>query len=212
MHLFSRQTRLTGGRTREAMTWAATITEKVNQTTGLGVGLWSRSYSPGFGTLAWSMFIPDLATLEAAGDKLQVDDAYIDLTDQGAAFTDDALDDQLSVVVHGDPDPERPLEYVSVVRAVCAAGHAVSGMTVGIEIAQLAEQITGLPTMFVADSTGSYGGVGWLTGYEDIGKLEAAQTALAEAVNFAELLDTKANGCYVEDATLTQQLIYRRLV
>src|SRR5436190_19102365 len=81
MYLFSRRARLSPGNTREAMAWATAITEKVNQISGLPVSLFTQVFSPGVGTLVWSTFVPDLATLEAATDKLNTDDGYISMGD-----------------------------------------------------------------------------------------------------------------------------------
>src|SRR5690242_10076713 len=86
MYLFSRQAQLAPGNTRAAMTWATGITEKVNQITGLEVSLFSLTFSPRVGTLAWSTFVPDLPTLEVATDKLLVDDGYVSMVDAGAKY------------------------------------------------------------------------------------------------------------------------------
>ena len=112
--------------------------------------------------------------------------------------------------VYGAPDPEREITYVSGVRAVLAAGNIERGMTAAVEIAQAAEKATGLNTMVLQSSTGPYGGIGWLTGYPDIDALERAQQALGEDPGLIELIDA-SQGCFVEDAAVTQQTFYRRL-
>jgi hypothetical protein len=211
MYLFSRRTRLAGGNGRAGLEWAVAMCERVNQITGLDVGLWGTVYSEGFGTISFTTFLPDLAALEAAGDKLQVDDGYLEASDKGAALTIGGLDDSLLEIVHGVPDPSRNPQYVSGVTAVCASGHLAKGMTVGVEIAQRAEKITGLPTLFVRGATGPYGGVGWLTGYEDIGSLESAQQALADDASWLEFLDDEVEDAYAEDPSITQSTIYRKL-
>jgi hypothetical protein len=211
MYLFSRRGRIDGGHTNESLAWATGITEKVNEITGLGVGLWMQVFSPEFGSVSWSTFLPDLATLETAGDKLAADAGYVAMTDEGAKYISGGLDDSLLQIIHGEPDPDRSVEYVSGVRAVCSTGNIANGMAVGVEIAQKAEVVTGLPTLFAADTTGPYGGVGWLTGYENIAALEGAQQALNADPSFVALVDGKAAGVYVEDPSITQQIIYRHI-
>jgi hypothetical protein len=211
MYLFSRRARLAGGNTRKAMTWSIGITEKVNQITGLGVNLYSQVFSPEVGTLVWSAFVPDLATLEAASDKLTADDGFISMTDEGSALTTDQLDDSLVQVLHGQPDPNRHVEYATVVQAVCANGSVARGIEVGMEIAQRAERATGTPTMFVASTTGVYGSVGWITGHSDIRAVEAAQGALMADASFGEFVDREAGKVYAEQPNLTTQLLYRQL-
>ena len=212
MYLFSRRGRIDGGNTNEALAWATGITEKVNEVSGLPVGLWMQVFSPAFGTVSWSTFLPDLATLEAAGDKLASDPGYVAMADAGAKFISTGLDDSLISIVHGDPDPSRSIEYVTGVQAVCSTGNIAMAMTVGVELAQAAEAATGLPTLFGANVTGAYGGVGWLTGYENIGALETAQQALSADPEWVALIDTKTAGVYAEDPSITTQLVYRRIV
>lgn len=211
MYLFSRRLRIGPGHSREAMEWALGQTEKVNKITGLPVGLYMQVYSPEVGAIGWSTFVPDLATLEAAGDKLQADDAMAAATDRGASFVLGGADDSLAQVVHGEPDPNREIQYVTVVRTVCATGSIGRGMEAGVEIAQRAEKITGTPTLFMADVTGSYGGVGWITGHANVQSVEAAQQALATDPGWVKFIDKTVGGVYVDDAAMTTQLIYRRL-
>ena len=212
MYLFSRRTRLAPGNGRAGLEWAVEMTGLASTITGLPIGLYGQVYSPAYGTLAWSTFIADLATLEQAGDALMTSDEYVAMSDRGAQLTIGGMDDGLTQIVHGEPDPDREINYVSVVRAVTAGGNAVRGITVGVEIAQRAEAATGLPTMFGTDVTGTYGGVGWLTGYEDAGAVEAAQQKLAADPGWLEYVDREAGTAYVEEPGFTTQLMYRRLV
>lgn len=211
MYLFSRGVTLAPGRNRESIAWAVAQTEKVNKITGLQVGLFMQVWSPAVGALRWSTFVSDLATLQAAGDKLNSDDSFVSATDKGAAFTIGGADDMLAQVVHGEPDPARQVEYVSAVRAVCATGSIARGMDVGIELAKRAEKITGAPSLFTADVTGSYGGVGWVSGYANVQALEASQQALAADGSWVAYLDKEVRGVYAEEPSLTTQSIYRRV-
>jgi hypothetical protein len=213
MYLFSRSARLSGGKFRDSMAWATSITERVTQTTGLQVGLWNQTFSPSVGTLVWSTFVPDLATLEAANDKLMVDDAYNDLVDRGNELViPGSIDDALGMIIHGQPDPNRHVEYVAAVRSTISAGNLAQGIALGVEIAQRAEQITGQPTAFLADSTGNYGGVEWLTAFANVAELEQAEQTLNADQSFIELIDTQAAGVYADQPGASTQLIYRRIL
>jgi hypothetical protein len=211
MYLFSRRLRIGPGQNRKAMEWALGQTDKVKQITGLPVSLYMQVYSPEVGSIGWTTFVPDLAALEAAGDKLQADEGFVSATDSGANFIEGGAEDSLSQVVYGQPDPSRQIEYVTVVRSVCANGALARGMELGADIAQQAEKITGTPTLFLADVTGLYGGVGWASGFENVQALEAAQQKLAADPKWASYLDKEVKGTYVDDPSATTQLIYRRL-
>jgi hypothetical protein len=211
MYLFSRRVRIGGGQTRAAMEWALGQTEKVNKITGLQVSLYAQVFSPEVGAIGWSTFVPDLATLEAAGDKLNVDDDFVSATDKGAALLVGGADDTLGQVLYGSPDPNRKIEYVTTVQAVCATGNLARGLEVGVDLAQRVEKITGIPSLFLADVTGTYGGVGWASGYESIQALEAAQQKLAADEGWAKHVDKEVKGTYADEPSMTTQLIFRRL-
>jgi len=211
MYLFSRRARLAPGNTREAMTWATSITEKVNQIVGLDTSLFAQTFSPEVGTLVWSTFVPDLATLESANDKLLVDDGYVSMVDAGAKFAQGGVDDTLLQLVSGAPDPSRQIEYATTVQTVCANGSVAKGIELGVEIAQRAEKIIGSPVLFATAATGGYGGVAWITGYTDVQALEASQQALAADTKFGEFVDKSVRGVYAEDPSATQSLMYRRI-
>ncbi len=211
MYLFARRARLAPGNTAASMTWATNITEKVNQITGIPISLFMQVLSPEVGVLTWSTFAPDLATLEAATDKLNVDGGYISLLDEGAKFAPGGADDFLGSIIHGESEPNRQVEYVTTVSAVCAAGALTKGVEVGIEIAQRAEKAIGEPTMFVTSATGSYGSVMWITGHTDIQAMDTAQQKLAADAKFGEFVDKSVKGVYLEAPMTTQNLIFRRI-
>jgi hypothetical protein len=212
MYLFSRRARLAPGNTRAAMTWATSITEKVNQIVGLNTSLFAQTFSPEVGTLVWSTFVPDLATLESANDKLLVDDSYVSMVDAGAKFAQGSIDDTLLQLISGEPDPNRQVEYATTVQSVCASGSLARGIELGVEIAERAKKIIGLPVLFATAATGNYGAVAWITGYTDIHELETSQQALAADTKFGEFIDKSVRGVYTEEPTVTQSLMYRRIV
>jgi hypothetical protein len=211
MYLFSRRLRLGPGNTRKSMEWALAQTETVNKITGLPVSLFMQVYSPEVGVVAWSTFVPDLAALEAAGDKLNADDGFASAVDAGSSLTAGGPDDLLAQVVYGEPDPNRQIEYATVVQTTCATGSVGSGIEAGVELAQRAEKIMGTPTLFLANVTGNYGTVGWLTGHENVQALEASQQALTSDPEWAKFVDKKTAGVYTDDPSATTQLIFRRL-
>jgi hypothetical protein len=211
MYLFSRRARLAPGNTQAAMAWATEITEKVNKITGLNVGLYAQTFSPKVGTLSWSTFLSDLATLESANDKLLVDDAYVSMVDAGAKFAPGGADDVLLQIIHGAPDPARQVEYVTTVQTVCASGSLAKGIELAIEIAQRAEKTLGVPVLVATGVTGKYGSVAWISGYANVQELERSQQALTADAKFAEFVDQSVRGVYVDDPSMTQQLIYRHI-
>ena len=201
---------LVGGNGTAGLEWATAITEKVATLTGQEVQVWATVYSPGYGTISWTSWFADLATLEKVGDTLTADAGYMKLADQGAKFTDGGLDDAIFQPIYGSPDPTRDIQYVGGVTAVAAPGNIERAIGVGIEIAQKVEAVTGMSCMFARAMSGPYGSIGWLTAYDNIGAIEAAATAIAADPSLVKLIDS-SKGCFVEDSSITQQTFYRRL-
>lgn len=193
------------------MAWAVAITEKANQITGLNAALYTQMYGASVGTVAWSAFVPDLVALEAAGDKLLADNAYVAMADEGTAMLTDGPDDTLLQVVAGEPDPDRGVEYVTTVDAVCANGRLNRGLELGVEIAQRVEQITGAPTMFLTGSTGPYGSVVWGTAFRDAPEMQRAEQALMADTGWLRFIDKETADVYAAEPTMTTQSIWRHV-
>lgn len=208
MYLFTRAGRFAPGSIREAMGFVRTVTEKIHQETGLEVHPWASTMSPDQGTVVWATFVDDLAHLEEAQDKLMVSDSFLQVAEGGGRLFTGPLTDGLAQVVSGEPDFSGPMpRYVTTARATAANGHLREALAHGVEIAEAATRITGVPTMFLVDTTGPYGGCRWTNGFADIGELERAEAALMADESWLDLID-RAGPSYTEDA---RQHIYRRL-
>ena len=206
MYLFTRSGRFAPGSTRDVVSYVGEVTEKVRQETGLRVDAWSSTFSPDLGTVVWAVFAEDLAVLEQANDKLASSDSYIDLVDRGAQLFAGPASDSLAQVMAGELDPAAPTpQYVSVARAVAANGQLRAALAGGVEIAETSSRITGVPSMFLVDTTGPYGGCAWTSGFADIGALQRADAALAADAGWLELID-RVGPAYQQGAA---QAIYR---
>ena len=211
MYQFSRLVRLSGSQAVSAMGWATEITEHVKSVTGLSVSLFTEVFSAAPGTLAWTTIVPDLATLEAAFDKLTPDTRYNELAEAGQAYAlPGSLSDRLRTIVHPTEPPVNPTqpEYVTCVYATIANGNFARGVAAGVEIAQRVERITGNVTIFAMDSTGNYGGVAWLTGSAGISEMEQAEQKINADLSFVDYIDKEASSAFVEGAT-TQRILRR---
>ena len=193
------------------MAWAVGITEKVNQITSLDIRLWTTVLSPGVGTLAWTSVVENLTQLEDAEAKLMVDDGYLDLLDHGAQFASgEAVDDVVGQIISGELDPSRDPTHAAVVEATLAPGGFAKGIEAGIEIADRATKLSGLPTVFLMSSTGNYGGVAWLTTASSLEELERGEQATNGDPEFIRYIDEVASKVY--QAQGTTQSLFRRIV
>ena len=83
-----------------------------------------------------------------------------------------------------------------------------AGMAGGIEIAQRAAEITGIPLLFCAGMTGQYGAVMWVSGGPDLATVESAGDALVADPSWLALVDRVAPS-YAVAASST---LYQRIV
>ena len=206
MYLFTRSGRFAPGSTRDAVSYVSEVTEKVRQETGLAVDAWSSTFSPDLGTVVWAVFAEDLAALEQANDKLATSNSYLDLVDRGSQLFAGPASDSLAQVVAGEVDPAAPTpQYVSVAQAAAANGQLRAALAGGVEIAEASTRITGVPSLFLVDVTGPYGGCAWMSGFADIGALQQADAALTADAGWLELID-RVGPAYQPGAA---QAIYR---
>lgn len=206
MYVFTRSGRFRPGATREVLTYIGEVTEKARQETGMDIHAWTSMMSPDLGTVVWSTLADDLEHLEEANDKLAMSDSFIDLVDRAAGLFTGPLSDTIAQIVAGEVDTTAPTpRYVTVARAVAANGHLRAALAGGMEIAEAAGRITGVPTVFLVSSTGAYGGCAWMSGFADVGALERAESALTADTGWLELID-RVGPAYAEGAA---QAIYR---
>lgn len=211
MLLFAREIRMNGSRPREAIAHAVRLAEHVTQTNGVPVDLWAKVYSPAADTLVYTAFLPDMTALEAAMDKLMVDDGYHDLVEQGREYMiPGTLSDALLTVVHPAefPPEDRPISYVRSIESSAVVSRIGEAVEVGVEIAQRAEEITGTPTLFGISETGPFIGVEWLYPYADAAEAERANMQIATDERLRELIG-KTKDLFIAGAST--RTLYRKL-
>ena len=211
MYLYSRRVRLTRGRARDAMEWSTQICDLVNKGTDLDMSLYGQVFGRDVGTVAWTCTVDDLTQIEAASDKLTVDDAFAAAIERGAEFQTDGPHDSLIQILHGEPDPTRHVEYVTIVHSVCAIGGFQKGVELGIQIAQKSTELGGQQTSFGMHTTGPNGGVAWITTAPSLAELQEAEAKVNGDPAFIQLVDGGAPGAYTGDAWATHQRMYRKI-
>jgi hypothetical protein len=214
MYALVRRARLSGGNLRAAMAWAAQVTEHVTQTTGTQCGLWNTVYSQEAGSISWNAMFADLTALEGFIDKLRVDDSFSQLTETGIQYVlPGSINDQLSTMIHPTdaPDPRR-YEYSAVVESTLLPGKMAEGLALGVEIAQMVERLSGVPSAFMINNTGNYGGVTWATIYSDAAEMDRAEQAVNTNPEFVQLIDERASRCFAAAPGQATQRINRRVL
>lgn len=209
MYLYTRRVQLGLGHQQDGMEWAVDITAKVNQITSLNVGLWGTMMSPAVGQLAFGCAVETLADIEDAEAKLLVDPMYLDAVQRGTSLITGAVDDECAQYLVGDGELPFDPTHLAVVRSALANGCFADGVTAGIEIAEKAKALSGLPTAFLLSTTGTYGGVGWITSATSLADLEKGEQTINANPEFVTLVDRHSTN-YLPGATT--QTLWRRIV
>jgi hypothetical protein len=203
MLLFGRSRILNPARSREAIAFAVEVANRAREVIGQDVFAWTTFASPETGMILWSARFDSLNDVEVAADKLSVANEYMDYVEQHDGLFIGPTVDALTQVVAGTPDSS-PMSYISIVRATCQLGKLSDAMAAGAGIAEAVTRITGRSCLFGASLTGSYGGLGWITGAPDAGALseawatwaaDADATAMVERIG--ELLEPGTDIAYL---------------
>jgi hypothetical protein len=175
MYLFSRRATLTGSE-RRSMTWAAEVSVYVDAHSSHTLTAWRADFGYPVGTVIWSAWVDSLEAMNAGFAALAEDDGYEAMTDKGLEFMTSGAEDELRQAIHGGPgDAPPPIGAVTTVTtAVMAGGSYSDAATWGVEMAQLVEEVTGLPTLFLVDSYGTFGQVTWLSGAPDLATADSS--------------------------------------
>jgi hypothetical protein len=206
MYIFARRRRVNPAQGRAAVAMAAEAATRASEMTGLAISLWTPIFSADIGTMVWTTGAEHLADLEAADATLTASDEWSDWVEQNDSLFTGPLDDSVLQIVHGTrSDP--PAAYVQVGQGVCANGAFSEAMAFGVEIADVASRLSGLPTMFGAGLTGPYGAVAWITEASDLAAVEAGNAALATQDEWSKLVD-RAGHAFQPGVVAT---LYRRL-
>lgn len=206
MYVFTRTRYAKPKHLNDARGFAIEVAARASKLSGLDVGAWCTTMSAQMGTFLWGVVAPDLKTLHSSLDKMYSDKAYGTFIANGMDWFDVHSEDTVAQIVHGTIDPTRRPMFIASVGAVCANGHITSGIAAGVEIAQRAEKTSGMPTLFVRNVTGLYGGVAWISGYTSMAELEMAEDKTAADHDFAEFVDREAS-VYLPGAS--QRIIQR---
>jgi hypothetical protein len=179
MYLFSRQAILTGGE-RRPLGWAVEITGYINDHSDHDVSLWQAQFGLPVGTVAWSTWAESHESLMTGFAGLIEDDGYHTHVEKGVEFVAGPPEDSLRQVVHGEPAAERPPigSVTTIVTATMAGGKYNDAVAWGTDMAQLVQEVTQLPSMFLIDAYGTFGQVTWLTGAPDLATADTAANAL----------------------------------
>jgi hypothetical protein len=208
MYLFTRSRRVHPGKFGKAMETVVETTDQARKITRQQIDAWSAVMSPEIGTIVWTLFAENLATIEQAGDALVADAGFMKLIEKDDDRFDGPYVDGLSTLVHGELDlSDNTAQYVGVATATPANGQLQAALAAGIEIAEHVTKVTGDNTLFFVNNTGIFGGLTWVTPAVDAAAVDAAEAALMASAEWLPLLD-RVGGAFTPGGA---QSLFRRV-
>ena len=188
MYIVSRRRGINQAKGRAAVATAVEAGARAGELLGMPVFVWSSIFSIDGAAVSWSARVEHLADAVAIDDTLFADDGFAQWAEDNDGMFVGPTADSIWQVVHGAPSGP-PKQHLQATRAVCGNGTVSDAMALGVELADAAAGITGVPVMFVAGVTGAYGAVGWLSGVDDLADAEAANAALSADHDWLKLVD-----------------------
>lgn len=209
MYSFSRRRVALPAHSVDAVAAAIAASTAAEVVTGLAVSTWVTWLSPESGTIVWTATAERLADLEAAFDKLALDDGFQRLIATYDPLFSGPVEDSLAKIVYGDPltVPGSLPDYASVVRTTARNGRVREALSAGVELARHATEVSRVPMSFLVEVTGAFGGVRWVSGGATVAEVEHSLAELTDDLGWLELVDS-VGPVYAEG---TRQDLYRRV-
>ena len=188
MFITSRARRVNPAAQRAAVAFAVEAGARARQMLDRPIWTWMSVMSEDAGVVSWSTRTDHLQDTIDIDDTLFGDDDFADWVEANDGHFTGPFVDRVAEVISGTPSSE-PGAYVQVASGVCANGAIAEGLSFGVEIAEVASRLSGLPTMFAAPVVGAYGSVMWATSIPDLAALEAGDAKLRESDEWIKLVD-----------------------
>lgn len=179
MHLFSR-TLVLDAVTPENIGVAADLAGYVSGVLGSEVGLWGAGFGAPWGTITYAVPADGLTGAAAMNAALAEDATYHAKANALRAIASAPAESQLMNPMYGEVggDVRPPIGAVATATTAIADGPFDQVAAFGIELAQLAESVMGMPVIFGSGIAGTFGEFGWLSVAPDAAAADAANEAL----------------------------------
>ena len=188
MQLFSRQIQLAGP-LAETMAYATDLQAHVSAVGGREIALWSTVFGAPLGTMTYAVRVEGIADLQALSAQILGDAEYHAKLAKGVDYAVGTAEDRLFQPLNaefGDPPPVGSMALVT--SAVIANGAYEKAFAWGIDMAQHATSVSGIPTLFLAEQYGSFGSVGWIGVAADGAAIDAGTAALNADADYLKKL------------------------
>ncbi len=172
MFIYSRSIMADRNRIMEATVGAVEVAALVSGIIDNEVAVYGSRFGEPINGIRWSMRVESQAELEAMTAKLLANEDYIGWVTTNSGLFETAATDNLVQVVSSSL-AAKPKRYYTLLVANAINGRVGDAVAFGVRTQQFVAEATGLSTAFTVGTYGSFGTVGWLTGADAMGELDA---------------------------------------
>ena len=189
MHLFSRSIHMMGPEP-EVTDRAIELRDYVSKNLGQDVSLWRLMLGAPVGSFLCTTRVDGLAGVQAMAQSLANDETWHAMVARGRAWTTAAPVDALGEAVQGSLDAGPPPvgSVATFTTAVIANGAYSAAIAWGADVTIHVEKVTGMRTLFLVETAGTFGGVRWIAISPDAKSADAANLALNADAAYIEKL------------------------
>jgi hypothetical protein len=189
MQLFTRRVSLIGP-PADTLAYATEMRALASDLAGREISLWAASFGAPLGTMTYTMRVEGLADMQAVSAKVLGDNTYLQKVAKGQEYSGGPAEDALFQPLFGElPEGSPPIGSVALATSARIANGAYEeAIAWGIDMAQHATAVTGVPTMFLMESYGGFGSVGWIGVNADAAQADAAGNALNADADYLKKL------------------------
>jgi hypothetical protein len=176
------------------MDFAVGMRNHVSEKVGQDVALWSAGFGAPVGAMAYAMRVDGLAGLQAMTASLATDEEYQAKLAKGRDLMAGPAEDSMAQPIHGElGDPPPVGSFAMITTAVIGNGAYAEAIAWGVDMAQHAERVSGMPTMFLMNSFGTFGQVTWIGIGADAAAVDAAGQQLNSDADYMAKLGAAGN-------------------
>jgi len=200
MDLFSRTLTLAGP-VNEVMAYATGMRQLVSDKTGADIALWSVLFGAPVGTVSYATRVDGLSGLAAMTSSFVDDAEYHAKAAEGQDLSVAPAQDQLLRLIHGElGEGSPPVGAVASITVATASGSFGAAAVWGVEVAQIAQSVTGSPVLFGAGIGGTMGQFAWVGVNADFAAADEANDALAQSADYMAKME-ESTGLFVPGET-----------
>lgn len=189
MHLFTRQATLAREHVVEGRAYAVEIAQYMSEKTGLEVIPWAVVYGAPVGSVSWSTRVDSQAAMGAAQEMLAGDDGFLERSKANARLFTGPAENTIGEFLASSGGTVSVGRFATVVIAQCAGGKIGEAMSWGIDMMEHVAKVTGAESSFVRGIYGPFGTLVWVSRFDTMEALDAANAALTTDSTYLERLD-----------------------